>query len=271
MDDNINKLQDEKMEIEEKIKEAKLRKIKNNDSANHNKIIRVSKKFDEEISEIANKKSISKPKVTDLIVKHKTWVQIKEDIFNFVFGNKKGQMTVAIFMLLFVVFAAAILIFTAGTALIEINAAVNQSIQIGQVNLQNISEQTIGIATTSFLNNADWYGIATIFGMIIGLFLASYFMRNRYPKMLVIFDILIIFSAFLISLYLTSTYRLILDTLSSAGRPFLETYTPRTSIFILNLPIFSVIVGVIMMVLTHSSIPNKFTTSALPGGKLQGL
>ena len=56
-----------------------------------NKIIRVSEDYDSEIEGIQEKriekgvdeKKISKPKISDLIINHKRWDEIKEDIINF--------------------------------------------------------------------------------------------------------------------------------------------------------------------------------------------
>ena len=59
-----------------------------------NKIIRVSEDFDSEIENIQDKRiekgldeeKTSKPKISDLIRKHKLWNQLKEDVINFDFN-----------------------------------------------------------------------------------------------------------------------------------------------------------------------------------------
>ena len=63
-----------------------------------------------------------------------------------------------------------------------------------------------------------------------------------------------------------------LDAFNTAGLTFAEDFTPKTSMFILNLPIFIPIIGVIAMILFHSSIPNRSEERRqLQGGSLQGV
>ena len=85
----------------------------------------------------------------------------------------------------------------------------------------------------------------------------QYMLRSRFPKWGMILDIFIIIFVFIISLYISASYQTLLDSLASADITFLEDYTTKTSMFVLNLPIFVSIIGVIMMILFHSSIPKK--------------
>ena len=100
-------------------------------------------------------------------------------------------------------------------------------------------------------------GILSIFGMILGLFLSSYILRNTLPKWAIVLDIIIIVAVFIFALYLSSAYGSVMDGLASSGEFFLEDNLPKTSKFMLNLPIYVAIIGAIMMVLFHSSIPRK--------------
>ena len=76
---------------------------------------------------------------------------------------------------------------------------------------------------------------------------------------------------FLISLYISSIYGILLDALASAGITFLEDNAIKTSMFVLNLPVFVVIIGVIMMILFHSSIPKRTEEKIQSGGFLRGI
>lgn len=75
---------------------------------------------------------------------------------------------------------------------------------------------------------------------------------------------------FMVALYFSSTYSTLLDALAGAGETFLEDYTPRTSSFMIHLPIYIVIVGVIMMFLFHSAIPRTKEEKVIQGG-FQGI
>ncbi len=185
--------------------------------------------------------------------------------------NKRGQSTISMIVLVVVLFLFTILLLVGGLVTTRINAALDMDVDMGQVNLKEVNANTFGKFNEMFINNADWWGISLIFGMILGLFLSSYMMRNRFPKWGIILDIFIILFVFLVSLYISSTYQTLLDALASAGITFLEDYAAKTSMFVLNLPIFVVVIGVIMMILFHSSIPKKTEERIQEGGFLKGI
>jgi len=184
--------------------------------------------------------------------------------------NNKGQATIWLFALIFVVFFAILLIFIGGYVAVNMNDALDQDLDIGQVNLQTINEQTFGVFTSTYLDNADWWGTAIIFGMVMGILLSAYIMRGRFAKWGIIIDIFVILTAFFFSLYISSSYQILIDALNAAGIDFMEVYTPLSAMFILNMPIFVVIIGTLAMILFHSSIPaKKEEQSQLQGGFLQ--
>ncbi len=171
--------------------------------------------------------------------------------------DKKGISTVFLMYALLMLFVGIIFLIVIGIVSVNINEALDQNVTIGQVNLKTINEGTFGKLNTMILDNADWWGTSIIFGLVIGLFLVSYFSRNTFPKIGIILDIFMIFAAFIFSLYLSTIYSNLVTTLTDAGQNFAEVNLPNTSFFILNLPLFVVIIGVIMMILFHSSIPRK--------------
>lgn len=186
--------------------------------------------------------------------------------------NKKGQMTMWIFAMFVLLIVGIIFIFIGGLITIKTYNVLNIDMPIGNVNLQNMTENSFGQFYDMYVNNADWWGISLTFGMILGLFLSAYITRNTIPKWGLVFDIFIIIGAFFFSLYLSSTYSGLLNSLASANETFLEDYTPKTSTFIINLPIFTVIIGAITMFLFHSSIPKKKEEQEYQsGGYLQGV
>ena len=171
--------------------------------------------------------------------------------------NKKGGITIFILYGFLILFLAIIVLIIQGIISVNINEALSQNVSIGNVNLKTISDDTFGKYNTMVLNNADWWGTAIIFGMVLGLFLAAYFTRNTLPKISILLDIFFIYIAFIFSLYLSAAYSQIVTALTSAGETFAEEFLPNTSFFILNLPLFTVVIGVIMMIIFHSSIPRK--------------
>ncbi len=171
--------------------------------------------------------------------------------------NKRGQMTIFIFVGIMIVFAIIMYLLVIGIMAAKINSALDKNVTIGQVNLKTINADTYGQYNTMILNNADFMGISSIFGMVLGLFLSAYFLRGRLPKWGIILDLFIIIVIFIFSVYLSQTYSTLIDALASAGETFLEDSLNKTSMFIVNLPIFVAVIGAIMMILFHSAIPRK--------------
>lgn len=184
--------------------------------------------------------------------------------------NKRGQITFFLTIVILGLFITMMMLFVGGVMTVKINGFLDQDIQIGQVNLQTVNAQHFGKFATMYLQSADWWGLCSIVGMILGLFLSAYFTRGKFPKWGIIFDIFIIVSMFMVALYFASTYSILLDVLAGTGETFLEDYTPKSSSFMVNLHIYIVIIGVMMMVLFHSSIPKKREEIIAPGG-FQGI
>lgn len=185
--------------------------------------------------------------------------------------NKRGQSTFLIIILIVALLFSTLLLLVGGLVTTSINSALDIDVDMGQVNLQEVNANTFGKFNEMVVNNADWWGISLIFGMILGLFLSAYVLRNRFPKWGMILDIFIILFVFLVSLYISSIYQTLLDSLASAGITFLEDHVTKTSMFVLNLPVFVVIIGAIMMILFHSSIPKKTEERIQEGGFLRGI
>lgn len=182
--------------------------------------------------------------------------------------NKKGQMTMFILFGVILVFIIILFLLVVGVMSIKINNAFAQDVDIGQVNMATLNAQTFGQYNTMVLRHADFIGICAVFGMVLGLFLSSYFLRGKFPKWAILLDIFIIIAVFIFALYLSQSYNTLVNALADAGETFLEDYMPKTSLFILNLPIFIVIIGAIMMILFHSSLPRRREEGA---GGFQGI
>ena len=98
IDTQIKKLKEKKKELKNDKLNKKIKdKIENKQvNYNSNKLIRVSNNFDKEITNVQNKRIeigmdetfVSKPKITDLIIKHNHWFKLKDDIINFNFEEE---------------------------------------------------------------------------------------------------------------------------------------------------------------------------------------
>ena len=93
---NIKKKIQDKIKTNNKINKIKLEK-KESYSENGNKLIRVSNLFNKKLENIDEKRleigldKLSHPKKTDLIIKHKNWINEEQDIIHFNTNIEEGK------------------------------------------------------------------------------------------------------------------------------------------------------------------------------------
>lgn len=168
--------------------------------------------------------------------------------------NKKGLSTLP---LLIVVVLCIGLILMFGFIVYSINQMNNVlstgDIMAGQVNFTNASKMTFGKMTTGLNNSANFIGVGILFAMFIGLLINAYFNRESNPKVFFIVDFIILFVAFLVSLYISNLYAEIVGI--SEFVSIFSTYLPSAMVFMLKLPLITAVVGVIVMIISYSGIP----------------
>lgn len=155
-----------------------------------------------------------------------------------------------LYLILFLVVAIMI-----GVLLImfnNVNDVFDEDVDVGQVNLAEVNNQTFGRMNTAFINSADYIGVFLLFGMVLAMILNAYFLGSRYPKVFFVVDIFILLFAFILAVYVSRVY----DTLIHSADIFsvFRDDLPKTSKFLLNLPVITTIVGIIIMIISYSSI-----------------
>lgn len=180
--------------------------------------------------------------------------------------NNRGIVNMFLLVGLLIIFMGAIVLIVFGIVSININSALNQNVEIGQVNLATVNAQTIGKFNEMVVNNADFWGLGIIFGTILGLWGGAYFTRNSFPRLGIIIDIGFIFLAFLVSLYFRAIYSETVIALVNAGQTFPTDYLTRTNFIMLNLPIFIAIIGVVSMIIFYMRLPPRAEELALTSG-----
>jgi len=169
--------------------------------------------------------------------------------------NKKGLATIGIFLFLFAIFLFAIFLGIVVFFYKTVSDNLALDIEIGQVNLKEVHDATFGTISQGLINNADLIGYTVILALVLSLFLNAYLTRDQFPKLFIIVDIVILVFAYILSYYLRMTYSLLIHSTS-----LLDVYIttiPKTSTFILNLPLIVGIIGAIVMILSYSGIPRK--------------
>lgn len=213
-------------------------------------------KMKQEKKEMTNEREeqLSDKRITELIPKHRDSITMKEDILNYSWG-KRG-ITYNIFYVIVMILFGVVLLGVMGFIFNSVYQGLNQNVMAGQVNLSNATESTFGVFNTAYQNNMDLFGLFLIFGMIGGLFIASFMLRGKWDKLLIVVDIIVMVVVYIASVLLSNAYEQILIASSGVISQF-ETGMPKTSNFLLHLPRYVVIIGVVCMILFYTLIPRK--------------
>lgn len=169
--------------------------------------------------------------------------------------NKKGIPTANIIILIFFCFTAIVLLGIYALIFNLSNTYFMTDVDTGAVNLSYASNQTFGRISEGYLNNVDTLGYMIIFSMIILMMGNAYFTRGKYPRLMVIIDFFIMVVAYVIGVYVSNVYETLIN--SSSYLDIYVNYMPKASALILNLPIITSIIGVVIIVLSYSGIPRQ--------------
>jgi len=169
--------------------------------------------------------------------------------------DKKGIATANIFLFIIVAFIAIIVI---GVFLYSYNAITSSLLDsgvemVGQVNLTNATQNTMGKINTAMLNQANVISIIFLFAMVFAMFIVAYITRDKSPAIFFVMDILIIIFAYILAVYMSNAYEIVIESI-----PFQSIFTSNlnlASTFLLRLPEITIIVGVIIMIISYSAIP----------------
>lgn len=170
-------------------------------------------------------------------------------------NNKRGLAGVGFIFIAIVIFLGVVVIGIYAYSFHELTTALTINESVGQVNLAEAVSSTFGVVDTSMLNSLDFLGLAIIFGCIIGLFLSGYWLSGTSPKLLLIVDLIILVLAFVLAVYVSNTYNTYLTAVNDLG--IYAEYMPNSSKFLLNLPLFVGIIGMVTLILYYSGIPKS--------------
>lgn len=169
--------------------------------------------------------------------------------------NKKAMSVFPLFLFIFGVFFLAIFLGIALFIFNQVNDVFDTDIDVGQVNLKDINADTFGKMNTGFIDNADLIGIMLLLVMSVLMILNGYFIGSKYPKLFMVVDILILVFIFITSVYISQVYEIFINSTE-----ILDLYIndiPKTSKFILNLPLIIGTLGALIMIFSYSGLGRK--------------
>lgn len=166
--------------------------------------------------------------------------------------NKRGMTTLQIFFFIFACFFGIVFLGLAIWSFSLVHNVLGIDVMVGQVNLGNATNSTFGQIATAFSDNGDALGIVFMLGMVILMIVNGFFLGSKYPRLFIILDIFILVFAFILAVYISQTYNTLIN--SSAFFSFYADDLPKSSTFLLNLPIFVSIIGVLIMIVSYAGI-----------------
>lgn len=174
--------------------------------------------------------------------------------------NRRGQNAPTSLMLIFFVFLAFLGIIFMGIITYGANVfdglMSKLNVQVGSVNFNDTYNNTIKPVIINMNSNIDIGGIALILGMIVVMLVCGFSFREGKSRLFIIIDIFIIIVSFIISVVLQNSY----NTVIHASDDLLNVYSnnlPKSSTFLLRLPLSIAIIGVLIMIVTYATINKK--------------
>ncbi len=169
--------------------------------------------------------------------------------------NKKGvQGPVTIQMFLFVIIAFFAILFLGlyvfAFDLVTDNLAVD--VDVGQVNLKNVTDSTMGQLNIALGLNADILGIVILLMMAVMMILNGFLLGRGNSRLWIVGDIFILIFVFIFAVYIAQVYETFINATT-----LLDVYIndlPKSSTFILNLPIYVATIGALIMIVSYSAI-----------------
>lgn len=177
--------------------------------------------------------------------------------------DKRAITVMGIFIFMFTILMWIILLGIYVTILNLTVINLDLDIDFGQVNLGETVQLTLGQLNTGFLNNADAIGYIVIFGLVLNMFVSAYLFRGKFPRLFMIIDIILLVFAYIVAVYVSNSYEILIN-----ATPDLSVYIDnlsKSSTFILKLPIFVSIIGVVIMILSYAGFPRDTEEEVIIG------
>lgn len=167
--------------------------------------------------------------------------------------NTKGTSVMQFFAFIFFFLLAAMFIglFLWGFNLV--NDVLGIDVDVGQVNLKAVNDQTFGAINVAFVNNADTLGIVVLLSMCVFMILNGYMFGRDNEKLWIIVDIFILIFVFILAVYMSQVYEIFINSTELLRTVFVDDM-PKTSKFMLNLPSIVGTVGALIMIATYTRI-----------------
>lgn len=167
--------------------------------------------------------------------------------------NKKGLATVNMFLYVFGVFFGIVFLGIIVFIFTQVTTVLRTDIDVGQVNLKNVTDDSLGKITDGLADNADNLGIMLILGMALMMIMNGYYFGSRNNKIWLVIDFFILIFVFILAVYMSQTYETLINSTTLLSEIFIDTI-PKASKFVLNLPSIVATLGALIMIFSYAGI-----------------
>lgn len=166
-------------------------------------------------------------------------------------NGKKGLTTFMLIIFAFIVLLGVIMLGFALWSFNLIDDSMDVDVDIGNVNLADANNQTIGQIRDAFDSYADSIGVILIFGMAVSMILAGYIFGRRSSKLWIPIDFFILIFVFIIAVYFSQVYSFFINADPLISAIYIDSI-PKTSKFLLHLPLYVSTLGIFIMIATYA-------------------
>ncbi len=166
--------------------------------------------------------------------------------------RRKGSSVIGMFLFAFAVFLFMIFFGIAIWSFSLIDDALDQDVDVGQVNLRDVNDDTFGALTQAMLDQADAFALIFILGTVVVMLLNAHLFGDS-NKLWIPIDMLILIFVFILSVYFSQVYEIFInaDVLLSA---IYVDQLPKSSTMLLNLPAIIATIGALLMIVTYVKV-----------------
>ncbi len=164
--------------------------------------------------------------------------------------DKRGLSLIGLFIGIFWFVFITIFLGLAVFGFSFVNDVFDQDLEVGQVNLRDVNNDSFGKINDALVTSADTIGITLLLGMSVMMILNGFYFGRNTQVVWVVIDIFILVFIFITAVYLSQIY----DLFINSSVLFQDVYVdiiPLSSRFVLNLPMIVSTLGSLIMILTY--------------------
>lgn len=170
--------------------------------------------------------------------------------------NNKGFASLKLMIFIFFCFFLIMFLGIGLYIFTLIDISLDQDVSVGgNLTLSGVNDLSFGKLADAFADQADNIGVLLLFAMVILMLGTAFYVEPSYPKFALVIDFLILFFAFILAVYVSDLYSVYINSTDLFS--FYQDDLPKSSTFILRLPLIITVVWCMFMIINYSGIKKQ--------------